>query len=137
MTTIAANRELMAADSQATTGEGIKFACVKLFERQGGIIGFCGGLAVGTKFVRSFPDVEEWDEDCEFEALILNSKGIWLYESSLEPIKVDQSFYAIGSGAQAAIAAMHMGADPIQAVKIAAKIDSGTGGRVRYKRMGG
>lgn len=46
-------------------------------------------------------------------------------------------FSAWGSGAPAALGAMHMGADAIQAVEIASKIDPFTGGRVRSGTLPG
>lgn len=134
MTTVAANRTSMAADSQATGGDGSKMGCVKLHRVRSLIVGFCGGLADGLRFVDALKDpdgLEYIDLDDDFAALILSSCGLWYYENSLHPIKVIDKFIAIGSGAGPAMGAMHMGADPRTAVKIAAKYDSYTGGRIR------
>lgn len=133
MTTVAANRKMMAADSQATGGDGSRMGCVKLHKIGKLIVGFCGSLSDGHRFIDAMKAGEDVDGglDESFGALILSSSGLWYYENSLHPIKVVDKFIAIGSGASAAMGAMHMGADPKKAVKIAAKCDSYTGGRVR------
>jgi ATP-dependent protease HslVU (ClpYQ) peptidase subunit len=45
---------------------------------------------------------------------------------------VEDDFSAIGSGAQAAMAAMHMGADVKRAIEIASQVDVGSGGKIQY-----
>jgi 20S proteasome alpha/beta subunit len=68
-------------------------------------------------------------------ALALTARGIMVYEYSPEPYLISDKFCAIGSGAQAALAVMHMGYTTREAVKVAAKIDPYTGGRVRTLKL--
>lgn len=43
----------------------------------------------------------------------------------------DGPFMAIGSGAQGAMVALHLGLSPREAVRIASRVDPNSGGRVR------
>lgn len=137
MTTIACNRELMAADSQVTRGT-ISAACQKIWKVNGDILGTCGTYEIGLQFVKWYEAKgaapELWDSSAEdFTALVLTAKGgIFEYGPKLMPIEVMEKFHAVGSGCEIAIGAMEAGADPIQAVKIACKRDSGSGGKVRH-----
>lgn len=70
---------------------------------------------------------------CNVWGLILNKAGIWVYDAHPEPYKVKDKFAAIGSGAQAALAAMYLEQSPKNAVRIAAKVDPLTGGRINEK----
>ena len=135
MTTIAANLEIMAGDTQATNGQGIKSYCTKIHKRHGCIIGFCGSVTDGDKFVNAFPNVEGLDVDEDFEALVLSKTGLHHYESDLHRMKIETDFFAIGSGASSALGALYAGTGPIKAVKIASRIDVFTGGVVRSKRL--
>jgi ATP-dependent protease HslVU (ClpYQ) peptidase subunit len=49
----------------------------------------------------------------------------------LREVKLRETFWAIGSGEQAAMVAMHMGATAKEAVEMAKRVDPYTGGRVR------
>ena len=49
--------------------------------------------------------------------------------------QLDEDFWAAGSGRQAALAAMHCGKSAVEAVRIAARIDSFTGGRVVHMSL--
>jgi hypothetical protein len=56
--------------------------------------------------------------------LELRSDGIWIYESTIIPAKIKNDFYAIGTGAGYALAAMHLGLSPAEAVKLACLYDT-------------
>ena len=135
MTTIAANRSVMAGDSQATDGTGRKSTCTKIFSKQGCLIGFCGALSDGLRFKEAWPEVEGLDVDEGFEALVLAPTGLHHYESSMVRMLIEDDFYAIGSGGDLARAAMYAGASPQKAVRIAAKLDVYTGGAVKSIRL--
>lgn len=71
------------------------------------------------------------DRDLNISAITVNKKGsVYQYDGRLYPYSIDHKFYSIGSGASYALGAMEHGASAIEAVKIAAKYDSNTGGRV-------
>lgn len=137
MTTIAANRKVMAADSRITGGIPICY-CDKIFRIRDSLVGVCGDNAFTTKwlewFRREMPPVEslmDIEEEKEFLALELNANGLWLYTNTCEPDGLHDKFYSIGSGAMSAMAAMHLGKSPADAVRVAALYDEGTGGRVK------
>jgi hypothetical protein len=65
-------------------------------------------------------------------ALWIDGRAIWLFDESVHPYPLNDPFAAIGSGAMAALAAMHLGSNPRQAVKVAAKVDPSTGGSVHW-----
>ena len=135
MTTIVVSRSMMAADSLVNDC-GTRMCANKIKRVRGDLIGYCGEMSQGLQFMRLYggnvKEMEELAFDDEFSAIVLTKAGrIVVYEARLEPIEVRDKFYAIGSVQAAALGAMHMGADPIEAVKIASKVDIYTGGRVK------
>lgn len=143
MTTIAANREMMACDSQCQSGN-LCSAVDKMFRLpNGALIGAAGELEICMLFVDWYKNgCDEtpgmWDTSASFSGLVLTPKGKLIeFGPRLVPQVIKEKFHAVGSGCELAIGAMEAGADPIQAVKIACKRDSGTGGRVHYKRISG
>ncbi len=128
MTTIAVSRDSMAGDSLVDDG-GIRSKTTKIFKVNGDLLGIAGALGEGLEFI-------DWYQDPDNDPPILPScnvvilkknKTIWTIDSTNWPIKVKEKFYAIGSGAAAALGAMYAGKTPAEAVKIACKIDMNTG----------
>jgi hypothetical protein len=64
------------------------------------------------------------DSDTDVTVLELRSDGIWIYESTIIPAKIKNDFFGIGTGANFAIAAMHLGLTPAEAVKLACLYDT-------------
>lgn len=141
MTTIAVNREMMAGDSQMTSGDGTKGHVTKIYRVGDQLLGIAGSVPDAMRFVDWYRDVRSGREpDYEpnmkdVDALILDGSGIWLFNTSLQPIRLRAAFAAIGSGSAAALGAMYAGADPRAAVRIAAKIDAYTGGSIKTYRL--
>lgn len=137
MTTIAANRRAMAADSKVTDGDTYYFTN-KLHEINGSIVGVAGICSATNKFLEWFragcqrdgPALEE-DDSVGFSALVLSRKGLFVYSGCFEPDKLDDRYYAIGTGKQHAIGMFRQGATPVEAVRAAAKVDPCTGGKIR------
>lgn len=128
MTTIIADRRGMAADRQTTHGDQKAFG-VKIFRVRETIIGMAGDAPLCEQYLEwveggEKPDV---DEDAEIDVLILTRNSLYFCSGNFTRMKIDDPFYAIGTGSQAALAAMHMGANPVQAVEIACKIDPSSG----------
>lgn len=70
---------------------------------------------------------DEDEEPSKMEILQLHpTNGIFLWINADLPEKVEEAFYAIGSGGAYAVGAMSMGATPLQAMEIAAKWSPGT-----------
>lgn len=144
MTTIAFRSGILAADSRVTTdseaGGTRIFICQKLYKKtvkiNGGdaeevILATAGESAPGELFVEWFgtgKDVTEMRDtfvlgEADFEVLVLRQSGLYEVDKYCHLSKVLNPFYAVGSGAKAAMGAMHMGADARKAVEIACKID--------------
>lgn len=138
----------MAADGTTSGGEA---ACDvhKMFRVRGFLIGFTGPLAdcrTALRIIRNTPrtdprralsfmtkplcEIQNFDAS-ELETLFLCPEGIWVGEGLKEAWKADGPFMAIGSGAQGAMVALHLGLSPREAVRIASRVDPNSGGRVR------
>lgn len=147
MTTIAATREQIAGDLQATHSGGLKF---KLKTKIGE---FYQPLIWPTKFyvgmcgdVDSFPDVIEWLGDPTSRKppkatggdflVLTEDKKIFTFKNPSKWIAVNQSFYAVGSGMNYAMSAMECGKTAIEAVKVASKFDLYTGMGVTHFDVG-
>lgn len=146
MTTIAYKDGVLAADSQVTYGEdggARKHTCKKLFRKTVGtgrkahdvIIATAGESSPGMIFVDWYGTDKPIPEvflhlDADFTCLVLTPRGLFEYDVYCRGEEITEDCYAIGSGAKAALAAMHCGKSALEAVRIAARIDPYTGGRV-------
>lgn len=147
MTTIAVRDGVIAADSWAThwseAGGARRHTCAKLYRKRvtegrksfDVIIGTAGESSPGMLFVDWYGSGAEvprmlLDRDPDFSCLILTPSGLFEADEYCRPEAVLEPFYAIGSGAKAALAAMHCGRSAVEAVRIAARIDPYTGGRI-------
>ena len=141
MTTIAANREMLAGD-QKCTDDDKSFRTRKIRRVGDALVGAAGtGPAIG-KFFRWLEhgkqeEPPKFAKDDELVALVVTPAGLFSYDASCTPEEILDEFYAVGSGAQAALAAMHLGCDPERAVEIACKVDNSTGGPVDILRLNG
>jgi ATP-dependent protease HslVU (ClpYQ) peptidase subunit len=146
MTTIAYRDGVLAADSRVTVDYGSgarKHTCKKLFRKRvtegkksfDVIIATAGESSPGMVFVdwygsgTSVPDIF-LHIDADFTCLVLTPDGLFEYDTFCRGEKIEEDFYAIGSGAMAALAAMHCGKSALDAVRIAARVDTYTGGRI-------
>ena len=148
MTTVAYRDGVMAADSQADSG-GLLRIRQKLHRVGEEIIGSSGNSMDIMAFVKwwrsgndlmALPEFRSYGRDSDppdFVALVLSAAGLELWNEYFEPLPILDEFFAIGSGAAAAIAAMHMGADAPKAVEIAALVDVATGGEVQVEALDG
>lgn len=138
MTTIAVRAGLMAADSMM--GGGIRATYKKITRWKGFIIGGAGNLADVQAMMRWFTDggdvtkpptwVNHAGEKPDAELLVLLPDGSFYTVDDHMARQDPTGFWAIGSGAKAALAAMHMGADARDAVQIAMLVDPHTGGAI-------
>ena len=137
MTVIAVRAGVMAADTRRTDN-GTITTCTKLFYRGGDIIGLAGDDGPALLFVdwyksgRAKPEIFVTGE-ADFFALVLDSRRrVWLYDKWCRGEQIRAPFYAIGTGADAALGAMHAGKSAIEAARIACKIDMHCGLPVTY-----
>lgn len=141
MTTIAANRKCMAADRKVTDDNGRRTA-KKIVRIGDAIVGCAGSSGACNKFIRYLEvkatcaddeeaDLPDFEKDDELSALILTPEGLFTVATKdCELEEVLDPFYAIGSGGMAALAAMHLGLEPPEAVEIACKVDAASDGPI-------
>lgn len=138
MTTIAYRRGVVAADSMASSGD-TKSKTTKLFLLPKLIVGCCGHLGFGLIFVdwlragareAKRPSWKGTIADVSFSAIVLSRNGCVVWDEYLRPMPLEDEFTAIGSGADVALGAMHMGATAYQAVEAAIRFNAFTGGKV-------
>ncbi len=133
MTVIAWDGKTLAADKRAC-GASFMYSVTKIFRTEDRIVGFSGqGDLLG--FVRNWfltgRDPEKYptapDADKMFTLAITRDGVIEKYETSPYPIIVEASFFALGSGQDYAMAAMHLGCDARRAVEVACALDETCG----------
>ena len=135
MTTIAWDGKTLAGDSRANSGN-VKFKVSKIRRHRGHLIGFAGPLDLAEEVFawfkaganpEDFPPAQT-DEDVRTDFLVITpKKKIHLYQKSPYPVDYsNNAIFAIGSGRDFALAAMHLGKTADQAVAVAGLFDHGT-----------
>lgn len=134
MTTIAVRDGKMACDSRITGGF-IAATKTKIITGRNCLVGFCGDYIAcysGALWLAGeLSDRPSTSDSDDVLFLVLRGKDIYLADAQLREAPVGGKYWAIGSGEQAAMTAMHMGATAKEAVKMAKLVDECTGGRVR------
>ena len=142
MTTIAADHSMMVADSKVSDDEGWpSYSARKIVRFKNGVAGAAGESGNCMRFLawalRNFePPCPEFSK-ADFKGLILTPEGLHIFERGFpcaEPLYKTSAF-AIGSGEQAARAAMLMGCSPIYAVRLACKLDDLSGLPLQILRL--
>ena len=142
MTTIAARVSTgeIAADSMVC-GDDSFYLVEKLRRGKNSVYGACGDWDKCLKMLQVLESGGELDSDIDVTVLELRSdgkdNGLWVYEGTIIPARIKNDFWAIGTGANYAIAAMHLGASPTEAVKIACLYDTSSHEPVDTMRLGG
>lgn len=125
MTTIASNRNRMSADSFVSTGDS-SYSTHKIETVGDSLVGCAGPSEWCRKFLawrRGTLQQPKFKDTQRFEALVLNKTGLYMFENDCVPNRILTGFAAIGSGRTAALAVLHFGGTPQQAVEVACKID--------------
>jgi hypothetical protein len=138
MTTIAARFSTLeiAADSMVS-GDDSFYLVEKLRRGKDSIYGGCGDWDKILKMFQVLESGGDLDSDTDVTVLELRRDGIWIYESTIIPAKIKNDFWAIGTGANFAIAAMHCGKSVKEAVEIACQYDTSSITPVDYMTLGG
>lgn len=145
MTTVVADREGMAADSQMTD-IAVKTSVKKFWRIRGWLIGGAGTYPEILAIISEIKDLhqespkkilEEHDIKVrDVDLLLLSPDGkLYLSENGSHPMHVQEGFAAIGTGSQGAMVAMYLGATPAEAVRVVKKVDPSTGGRVVVRKL--
>lgn len=146
ITTVAIRDGIIAGDGRVTWDNHIstdKFT--KIVATETHLAGISGQADYGLKFldwVKRGCDDKRVPQNVnkttgDIDAFIVDAQGIiTCYGPDMMPLKLGKlPFYAIGSGHAYAIGAMAMGATAVEAVRIAAKYDSSTGGRIIFRTL--
>lgn len=133
MTTIAYRDGKLAGDSRATANGLIDNQTTKVWQHKGVLFGASGNQALCEKF-RVWV-VSGMEGDSPFEGaddgngLIVSKAGVVCFSTS-GSWPVSEPFYTLGSGYQIALGALAMGASAKEAVEVAARFDTMTGGKI-------
>ncbi|MCE1053401.1 proteasome subunit beta [Pseudomonas alloputida] len=141
MTTIAYKDGVIAYDSQITRGDVITYDDYDKCIEQGGVKFFCSGAVPDFQRLVDAYFGAKPDGNIDATALVLDGESLMMVAVDdatglwKSPILRDRP-YAIGSGTPYAFAAMDMGASAEEAVEMAARRDTSTGGKIRSMRIG-
>lgn len=138
MTTIAARVSTgeIAADSMVS-GDDSFYLVEKLRKGKASIYGACGDWDKCLKMLQVLESGGDLDSDMDVTVLEIRNDGLWVYEGTIIPARIKNDFWAIGTGANFAIAAMHLGLSPADAVKLACQYDTSSHEPVDVMRLGG
>ncbi len=135
MTTICYRNGILAADSRITTSDesagDYMGKCAKLIRLPDCIVGLQGESSPGVAFLNWYrtgmKDMEMrahiLASGADFTAVVLTKHGLFVWDCWMQPERMCDEFYAVGSGTKAALGALHMGASAVKAVAVACKID--------------
>ena len=143
MTTIVSDLKMMVSDSRVSVDsdnpkvDDYIFSANKIYQKKDAIIGCCGSNEDIESFVKWYSSRHKKPKiiDKEFAALVLTQKGLFHYDSTLSKDKVNDKFAAIGSGGNAALGALHMGADLVRSVEIAMLVDKHSGPPIQIVKL--
>ena len=138
MTTIAWDGKTVAADSRVTRGDHVipgEANLRKIIHLRD------GSVFAGSGVLENINLALNWIEDGMPErkptikeamrGFVVNHDGeVFEFSEALILDRCYAPFFAIGSGDQYALAAMHLGCDARRAVEVAATFDTGTGGEI-------
>lgn len=136
MTVIAWDGKTLAADKQGGN-EWTKYGTTTKIRRiRGHLVGCAGTSSLARAMLAwfeagaveaDFPEAQS-DTDKACTVLVITPDGrCTVYQSTPQPIEYENSYYAIGSGQDAAAAVMELGHDARTAVEIASRVCVGCG----------
>lgn len=145
MTTIVANLECMAADQRVSAEGAPYYHANKIFRIGNSLFGTAGDgfmsllmidwLKKGAKNRAALYKLWTDYERSAFWLLELNPNGLFLWDGWAIPEKLNDTRYAIGSGALAAVGAMDSGKTPEEAVKVATSLDVYSGAPIQVEYL--
>jgi len=135
MTTIAFDGHTLAADKRSCNGSAISVV-TKIIRLRGCLVGTAGPSGDGREMRAWFEAGAEPSKmpafqrtkDQFIEMMVIERDGsILKFDGSPIPFKIESPFYAIGSGREFALAAMHLGKTAREAIEVASALDCYTG----------
>ena len=146
MTTIIANREGMASDSQMTDGATTS-AVPKFWRVRDWLIGGAGSypdiikMVAEMKFHKTMTPAQVLEKVAfkkpgDVDLLLLSPSGkLFMSEDGSYPLPISDGFAALGTGAQGALVALHLGCTLTEAIRVVRKVDPYTGGRIITRKL--
>lgn len=135
MTTIAYKDGIVAYDSLVTAGGTVIYDDFDKKRERDGVLFFGAGSTADIELLISayFGEPPGCDLDARAIAVREGKLSLLVFESGrvFESEVLPDRPYAIGSGQDHALTALDMGASALQAVEMAVKRDTGTGGKIR------
>lgn len=136
MTTIAYDGKTIAYDSRSTSNGRIGTDNLNKKHTKNGVVFFLAGTVGDEESIAELWESEETESELDFHAFVVDNGSVWVFggdsDEDVFRFRVERyERYAIGSGAAHAITAMDCGLSAKEAVKMAAKRDTFTGGRIR------
>lgn len=138
MSVIAWDGERLAADKRACIGSLVR-TTTKAFHVGDALAAYAGDADAGEEVLAWFREgrdpakfpASQRDKDSWAGLLVVWEDGsLWKYERTPYPVKYPPQQFAIGSGRDFALAAMHLGKTAAEAVEVACVFDSGCGNGV-------
>jgi hypothetical protein len=131
LTILAWDGKIFCADRMASSS-GMPFCVTKIFKIDVGIIGIDGVMDIGLSLIewikaganpKEYPECQKNNDRYAHALLITPKLEILRYERQPYPIKVEEPYFAAGSGRDYAMAAMAMGKSAREAVELACRFD--------------
>lgn len=133
---------MIAADRQVTTGNGLIVGETTKIRKVGPLlIGFAGVLPLCDRWFSwliggmngEMPLMQEPRDSDALRAWGMVYWGNMSLEFGPHGVsKMHGDYFAEGSGSEIALGLLHAGYDPVEAVRVASKIDSSTGSRIDF-----
>ena len=130
MTVIAWDGSTLAADKRAVNGT-LPRTTTKIFRTEGRLVGTSGDQSVALQMLdwyrngREAKDFPKRAEDDSASLLVIEpNRSVWMYTTGPVAAEFHDRQFAIGSGRDFAIAAMHLGKSAREAVEIACMFDN-------------
>lgn len=143
MTTIAWDGRTLAADKMTSFG-GLHATTAKIRKLHGCLVAGCGTTALIHEVVSwiasgeepsTFPAACRDEVKCPSVLVIRPNGTIHQFDCTPYPLLILNPFWAIGSGRDFAMAAMHLGKSAREAVEVAAQLDTSTGNGVDHMEL--
>lgn len=141
MTTIIASRaeRLIASDSLTTDSDGGWFYSRKVVAVADGVVaGAAGAASDCDRFFSWLRDGGKAPKKMGggFRGVTVDAVGITVFYPDMAPLRVDQDFLCIGSGGDAAHAALICGRSVMDAIKVASEVNrTMTGGAIQFLKV--
>lgn len=137
MTVIAWDGKTLAADKRSISG-GLISIVTKIFKVPSGLVAVSGDYGCAMAMLNWFKNEDQRpelfpecnknpDKDYCHSILINKQREIWEFETNPFPFQLEQPYYAMGSGRDFALAAMHLGLDSKRAIEVAVRFQSDCG----------